>query len=69
MAYYALDPWGGERGDVQAAIVASAAAAAWGAKVEPKDFLPDFLRTEADDALDMRRAAQAFAREHGTVRE
>ena len=44
-AFYMLDPWGGERGDLQAGIIASTIAqvnAAKGKRFKPSDFMPKF---------------------------
>ncbi|MCH7872238.1 MAG: DUF4035 domain-containing protein [Planctomycetes bacterium] len=44
-AFYILDPWGGERGDLQAGIIASTIAqvnAAKGKRFKPADFMPKF---------------------------
>lgn len=46
-AYYLIDPWGGERGDVQAAIIAQVIAqanAARGRRFKLTDFIPDYLK-------------------------
>ena len=44
-AYYRVDPWGGFRGDVQAAIVASAAVSPHVKKpMPPSKFLPSWSR-------------------------
>jgi hypothetical protein len=46
MAYYALEPWGEERADLRAGIVAAAAIAPWTKKgstpPRPSDFMPKF---------------------------
>ena len=44
-AFYMLDPWGGERGDLQAGVIASTIAqvnAAKGKRFKPADFMPKF---------------------------
>lgn len=42
-AFYTLDPWGGERDDLHAGIVASAIAAAHGVEAPASAFMPDWL--------------------------
>ena len=45
MAYYRLDPWGQERSDLRAGIVASTIANVYRGKrrpLQPKDFMPHF---------------------------
>lgn len=59
VAFHQLCPFGPERGDLQAAIVAAATASAWGAKVTPADFMPDFsgLRKKAREKKRRRMTA------------
>jgi hypothetical protein len=42
MAYYMLEPWGEERSDLRAGIIASTMANVMGNKSKPADFMPDF---------------------------
>ena len=57
-AFYILDPWGGERGDLQAGIIASTIAqvnAAKGKRFKPADFMPNFRSSPkalSDDQLE-----------------
>ncbi len=44
-AFYMLDPWDGERADLHAGIIASAAAAPY-VECKPADFMPDWLGIE-----------------------
>ncbi len=56
IAYDRLNPFGLERGDMQAGIVASAAVTPYlkpGAKISAADYMPDFL-AEAKPAQDWR---------------
>ncbi len=46
MAYEAIEPWGPERADLRAAIVASATFNSQGAKTKPVDFMPDSRTAE-----------------------
>lgn len=41
-AYGLIEPWGPDRADLRAAMVASVTANAAGAKTEAKDFMPDY---------------------------
>lgn len=41
-AYSLIEPWGQDRADLRAAMVASVTANAAGAKTEMKDFMPDY---------------------------
>lgn len=44
-AYYAIEPWGEERADLRAGIVASTMGNLWSKRrVSPRDFMPDFGR-------------------------
>ena len=64
MAYYELEPWGEERADLRAGIIASAMANVWGAKTKPADFMPNFdneeMRVESTELL--RAKLEMFAR-------
>jgi hypothetical protein len=68
MAFYELSPWGAERGDLQAAIVASTIANVWRAKgrrYRVADFLPTFgarAQTQEEMAAVLTMAAQAARR-------
>lgn len=65
MAYYEIDPWGGSRADLGAAIVASTMANIWGRKSKTyrvSDFLPTFgarRQTKAEIGSIMMMAARA----------
>ena len=68
MAFYELDPWGGPRGDLQAAIVASTMANLWrqkGRAYRVADFLPTFgarRQTQSEMSSVLMMAAQAAMR-------
>jgi hypothetical protein len=49
-AYYALNPWGPERGDLQAGVIASTIAntASENGGYKPSDFMPDFAPAEPE---------------------
>lgn len=57
MAYYRLEPWGGERGDLQAGVVASLVANALRKEgsepLSPSDFLLRFGEGEDDQRADV----------------
>lgn len=66
LAFYQIDPWGGARGDVQAAIVSSTMANMWRGKGKPAravaDFLPTFghlRQTQAEIGAILTMAARA----------
>jgi hypothetical protein len=67
VAYSDLEPWGDERADLRAAIVASAVANVpanfWGkaGRARPKDFMPDFGRTEQVAQSGSQMALEAMA--------
>ncbi len=54
-AYYALDPWGSERGDLSAAIIASTIANVNSRRrFRPRDFMPQFGRKGTSDPEKMK---------------
>lgn len=56
LAYYSLEPFGEERADLRAGIVASTIARANGSKsAKPSDFMPKF---EEQDPEDMKRVLE-----------
>ena len=66
MAYYEVEPFGQDRGDIGSAIVASTMANAWRGKgsrsFRPSDFLPTFGPRKEQSTADMQaifRAAKA----------
>jgi len=69
MAYYQIEPFGEERGDLRAAIIASTLANIWRGKnsksYKPSDFMPKFdeqqNRGGAQTAEQMRQMLSAFA--------
>lgn len=70
MAFYSLDPWGGERGDMRAGIVAAAVVnmqrASSSPAVNASDFMPKFGPRDENEkptqSLDnMKAAVHAFA--------
>jgi len=68
MAYYSLEPWGPERGDLQAGIISATVAngiRAFGKRrgkaATPQDFMPDFVRARKRQSVeDIKRYLQAF---------
>lgn len=66
MAFYQMDPWGGERADLQAAIIASTMANLWRQKGKPfqvGDFMPTFgekrRQTQEEMSIILMAAAKA----------
>ena len=62
MAAYAIDPWGGERGDLQAAYVGQAVLAPWTKHPkppQPRAFLPAFA-VQPQQRQDPRQQQKAF---------
>jgi len=67
-AYATIDPFGEERADFRAAIVACTVASAMGGKkCKPTDFMPllDKPQNEPQDELQMQQKLQAFAKVFG----
>jgi hypothetical protein len=70
MAFYELDPWGGERGDLRTGIVASVIANVnrpSGSKpITPSDFMPEFgprdEERKTQSLAEMKAAFESFAR-------
>jgi hypothetical protein len=58
---YGIEPWGEKRGDLQTALMCSVQASAWGGKVEPKKFVPNFWEQRRQTPQEMMLVAQAFA--------
>jgi hypothetical protein len=68
MAYYSIAPWGEERGDLQAGIVASTVANCMGRgkgqpAFNPEDFMPKFSKSEAEPMSEERKAISDMMRE------
>jgi len=71
MAYYALDPWGCQRDDLQAGIIACTIANANSGKgraFQPIDFMPyaDGKQDQTQD--DMKAILETIAGQHGNSR-
>lgn len=73
MGYYLLDPWGGERGDLQAGIVAATMANVnRDAKKQPKpyqpgDFIPQYGPKPPQTLEEQKRMVEIFASMYGTL--
>jgi len=65
MAYDAIEPFGGGRGDLQAGIVAATVANVWRGKnqraMAPADFMPKFEQPKKQTVAEMRDLARLFA--------
>lgn len=64
MAFYRIDPWGGQRTDIGAAVVASTVAnvnRGKGRSFTPSDFMPRFGRKAVQSQEGMKAAFRAFA--------
>ena len=71
LAYYELEPWGEERADLRAGIVASTIANVHrgkGKAFQPGDFMPDFDKTpkKAQTAAEMAAVMTRFTKLHNT---
>jgi len=67
--FWEADPWGGDRGDLQAAYMASASLAPWRknpSRVSASDFLPSFQQAQRESMESMKatfaRAKRVFAK-------
>lgn len=73
LAYYRLEPWGEERGDLRAGIVASTVANAWRGKdvlpFNPGDFMPEFGPPDAGPLDEEAAIAQQEALFEGFTRQ
>ena len=71
MAYYTLDPWGTQRDDLQAGIIASTIANANSGKgraFQPIDFMPYAEGNKAQTTDDMKSLLNSMAGQHGNSR-
>lgn len=71
MQYYALDPWGSQRDDLQAGIIASTIANANSGKgraFQPIDFMPYADDKQEQTTDDMKALLNNIAGQHGNSR-